>query len=210
MSAARGHLRLFFGVPLAEPLRERAVALQRQLAAAAGPVRVKWVEAENLHLTLKFVGDAPAARLPEFIAAAQRVAQQAQPGALHYHGVGCFANRGVPRTIWIGLRGTTAQLAALAQALDQALAQAGLAAAEQRRFHAHVTLGRVRAGPGAGRLLQAIEALNDVQVGTQPLEGFALLSSELTSSGPIYTEQARFTLGGPRVGPQTENARGTA
>lgn len=196
MSPEAPQLRLFFAVPLIEGLRERVLELQREMGRWCRDVRVKWVEPENLHLTLKFVGDAPAARLGEFVAAAEQVARDATPCKLDYHGVGCFASRGRPRTIWLGLRRELPELGALATALDAALARAGLAEPERRPFHGHLTLGRVRDGGGGANLLAHIRRLADAPVGVQPLDSFALISSDLTSRGPIYTERAWFGLGG--------------
>ena len=188
------NLRLFFAVPLAEELRDRAVELQRELSRSARDARVKWVERENLHLTLKFVGDTPAGRLDELIAIARQVAGEAKSCELHYRGVGFFAGRGLPRTIWLGLAHEAPELTALAKALDEALARAGLAEGARRPFRGHLTLGRVKDARGSKGLVRAIGELAEAPVGTQRMRDFTLISSELTGTGPIYTERAVFGL----------------
>lgn len=190
-------LRLFFAVPLEEALRDAACDLQQRLARACRPgPRVKWVERDNLHLTLKFLGERPADVLEEIGRVAGEVAVSAAPLTLEVGGVGCFPPRGAPRTIWLGLLRECPELEELAQALDRALAAAGLAEPEERAFRPHFTLGRVKERGGAGELRRAIAALAEAPVGTMTVEHLDLLSSELTPRGPVYTECRRFRLGG--------------
>ncbi len=196
MTAEAGpSLRLFFALPLAEELRERVVQLQRELDLSADRARVKWVEAENLHMTLKFVGDTPAERLGECLTVAEGVAASASPCTIEYEGVGCFTSKGrCPRTIWLGLAREAPELAALAGSLDAALAAAGLAESEKRPFTAHLTLGRVKNRSGGETLLECTQRLEDAPVGVQAVNSFALISSRLTAAGPVYTEQGRFVV----------------
>lgn len=191
-SAGGEQVRLFFALPLAEELRDRACELQRELAAVG--TRVKWVERPNLHMTLKFIGEVPTERVEAYCEKAGQVVAGAKRCDITVRGVGCFQSRGAPRTIWLGTEGETPELAELAAALDEALAQAGLGERERRPFVAHFTLGRVRGRQRAGELLAAIEKLADAVVGQMPVESFVLMRSELTPSGPIYTEQARFDV----------------
>lgn len=190
-----GRLRLVFAVPLDEALRDRACALQEELARVAGRgTRVKFVERANLHLTLKFLGDMPAETLPELCRIADEVAAGCPPMALEVTGAGCFPAWGAPRTLWLGLSRGEAELAELAQRLDAALAEAGVAEADDRPFAGHFTLGRVRRR--GAELRGAAKALAHEPVGPMDLDHFTLLSSELTPRGPIYTERRRFRLGG--------------
>ena len=195
-SGASRNLRLFFAVPLAEELRERARELQRDLARA--DAKVKWVEQANLHMTLKFIGEVAAERLGEFRRVAEQVAARASCCEPSVRGVGCFLSRGAPRTIWLGVEGEARELCELAERLDGALVEAGLAEPERRRFAPHFTLGRVKGQQNARELLAAIEELSEAPVGPMRVESFALMSSELTPCGPVYTEEARFGLG-PRT-----------
>jgi len=188
-------LRLFFGIPLDEPLRDAACELQEALQRACrGGSRVKWVERPNLHLTLKFVGDTPAGKLDEIIEIAGEAAAECSPSQIDLRGVGCFPPRGAPRTIWMGLREECPALTELAYALGRRLVEAELAEAERHPFTAHFTLGRVK-DPGGGRdLREAIEQLAEEPVGQMDVNRFCLFSSDLTPQGPVYTERAEFEL----------------
>ncbi len=194
MAGASGDLRLFFAVVLPEELRDRALELQRELAAAGA--RVKWVERRNLHMTLKFVGETPPERLEACREVAEQVAEGASRCELTVQGAGCFSSRGAPRTIWLGVEGDAPELEELTRSLDGALVEAGLAEPERRKFSPHFTLGRVKGGRHARELLAAVESLSEAPVGTMVVEHFTLMSSELTRQGATYTEEATFRLGG--------------
>lgn len=197
MSDERETLRLFFGVPLDEALRDAACGLQDRLedACPRGP-RVKWVERPNLHLTLKFVGDTPAEKTEEIIAIAEEAAGECSPAEVDVCGVGRFPPRGAPKVVWMGLREECPELTELAYALGSRLVKAGLAEAERHPFTAHFTLGRVKERGGGRNLSEAIEALAEETVGPMRVERFCLLSSDLTPQGPVYTEREEFELKG--------------
>lgn len=195
ISADSDNLRLFFAVPLAEDLRDAACGLQDvlEIACERGP-RVKWVERENLHLTLKFVGDTPVEDTQRLAEVAAAVASECSAASLQVGGVGCFPPRGVPRVIWVGLAEESPELGGLAGRLDGALQAAGLSTPDRNRFSAHFTLGRVKQGRGCAPLSEAIAGLGEEPVGQMMVHRFSLMSSELTPQGPIYAERACFDL----------------
>lgn len=187
-------LRLFFAVPLAEPLRDAACALQERLAETCrGGPRVKWVERDNLHLTLKFVGDTSAKDLGRLTTTAERIAAECSPATVRLQGVGRFPPRGAPRVIWLGLAAESPELTRLAERLDRALQAEGLAEAERNPFTAHFTLGRVK-DRHDNELSGAIRRLAAEPIGKMTVDHFCLMSSDLTPKGPVYAERARFEL----------------
>ena len=189
-------LRLFFAVPLADDLRDVAVQLQEAVAKSAGhEARVRWVERENLHLTLKFVGDTAEEDVEKLVQIAEKVAASCSGTSLQVSGVGCFPARGAPRVIWAGVFRDSPELNELAARLDKALQDAGLAEADRNPFATHFTLGRVK-DRQCGELSSAVRRLGEEPVGEMKVDHFVLMSSELTPQGPIYSEQARFELSG--------------
>lgn len=195
MTPAEESVRLFVAVPMAEGLRDRALALQKRLAEdCRGGPRIKWVERPNLHMTLAFIGDTPPGDVDGVREIARRAASDARATSLELRGVGCFPPRGAPRTIWVGAAEESPELTALAERLDEELSGAGLAEPARHPLTVHFTLGRVK-GRGDRRTREAIEGLGEEPVGGMDVTEFVLMSSDLTPRGPVYAERDSFELG---------------
>lgn len=157
---------------------------------------VRWVQPESLHLTLKFLGDAPAEQVPELTDALLPVvaARRSEPFSLA--GVGLFPNLRRPNVLWVGVREGGEWLAELAAALDAALVPLGFPP-EGRAFRAHITLGRVRQGTRwpLGPLEQLLMALVDRSFGSVMPRSAVLFASTLTRDGAIHDPLAELPLG---------------
>ncbi|MHB8996482.1 MAG: RNA 2',3'-cyclic phosphodiesterase [Armatimonadota bacterium] len=187
-----GTLRLFFGLKLSDEVRADVVALQLRLAA--GRVKVKWVEPQNLHFTLKFLGEMPALIVPELKLIGEQVAAQRHPWALTLRGVGAFPKLHHPQAIYAATGDGAEDLVGLAGDLTRALAECQIAQEEKKPFVAHCTVGRVKQERGIGGLVAALEAETGFVAGPMQCERFALLSSTLTPAGPVYAEVADFAF----------------
>jgi RNA 2',3'-cyclic 3'-phosphodiesterase len=185
-------LRLFFGLKLTDEVRADMVALQERLAL--GRVKVKWVAPQNLHFTLRFLGDMPALILPELRRIGEQVAGQTHPWPLTLHGVGAFPKLHHPQAIYAAAGDGAEELATLAETLSRVLAECAIAPEEKKPFVAHCTVGRVKQERGIGGLVAALEAETDFVAGPMQCKQFALLSSTLTPAGPVYTEIADFAF----------------
>ena len=153
-----------------------------------------WVKPENLHVTLRFLGDlddAAVARVGASVAdrAASAVAPLARLGPLS-----AFPNLVRPRVLWVGLSEGATEVAALAGAVDEGLRDAGFGASD-RPFRAHLTLARVREGA------QGLETLRDAVLPTPPrralLDRVAVMKSDLHPSGSRYTALQEVRLRPP-------------
>ena len=187
--------RLFFALLIPDDVRDAAVRLQRQLAPALRGM-VKWVEPENLHVTLKFIGNVPAHLLQKIEDIGRKAAAAAEKGSLLARGVGAFPNLRRPRVIWVGLDGDVQALADVAACLNRELSAAHIAEPENRPFTAHLTLGRVRRGARSPDLSGLVAELGDVELGVVPFDEFVLMRSHLRPSGPVYEVVARFSATG--------------
>ncbi len=157
---------------------------------------VRWVPAENVHLTLKFLGDVDEELVPKIEEALAAVAAAAEPFALSLSGCGCFPNDRAPRVIWLGLAEGAEEAAAVAAAVDKALEALGFGR-EKRPFKPHLTIGRVKEPrAGAPATAQKIKSLGEYAVPAARLEAVALVKSTLTPEGSIYEELGRWRLGG--------------
>jgi 2'-5' RNA ligase len=190
--AAPDTLRLFVALTPAPEARRALAAAAEPLAAACGGA-ARLVAPDLVHLTLRFLGDTPASRLPALQAGLAAAAARSAPLTLVPDGAGAFPTPARPRVLWIGLA-PDAGLAALAAAAEAACVAAG-AAAESRAFRAHVTVARLRPG---GRIDPA--ALAGALAAVRPPPPFAaptldLVASTLSPAGPRYAALARWPLG---------------
>ncbi len=157
---------------------------------------VRWVPAENVHLTLKFLGEVDEALVPKIEEALAAALARAEPFALSLSGCGCFPNARAPRVIWLGLAEGAEEAAALAAAVDEALEPLGFGR-EKRPFKPHLTIGRVKEPrDGAATAAQKITSLGDYAAPASRLEAVALVKSTLTPEGSVYENVGRWLLGG--------------
>ena len=185
--AARGDevWRLFVGLRLNPETRESLVRAQGRLRRAG--VRVSWVKPENLHLTLAFLGDTFAARVPGLTAALDGAAGGVAPFDLAIAGLGAFGSPRSPRVIWAGAAPVPPGLTALHERVSAALRACGVPL-ETRPFAAHVTLGRVRSAHGAEALTSVLRSpMNPPPGGRLVVDRADLMRSELGPGGPVYT-----------------------
>jgi 2'-5' RNA ligase len=177
-------IRLFVAIPLPDELRRRAAALCRGIAAA------KWVDPDNMHLTLRFIGEVDEPQGGDIVDALDTVG--GAPFALTLSGAGHFGSDRRVRAVWLGVE-KSAALNALQARIESALARAGLAP-EGRKFHPHVTLARMksRASGEVGPWLAANTLFRAMPF---TVEQFALYSSQLGGTGAVYTAEAEFPLG---------------
>lgn len=185
-------LRTFVALWLDEPARQALAGLQRELA---GELRgLRWVEPAQLHLTLRFLGDTPADRLPGLQEALAFAAAASRALRFTVQGAGAFPGPARPRVLWAGVRGGE-DLAGLRRRVEEAVRGLGWPA-ENRPFRAHVTLARARDGGVAGDVAGALARRAGRTWGTVEAGALVLVRSTLTPAGPVYAPLASFPLGG--------------
>jgi 2'-5' RNA ligase len=188
-------LRTFVAIDLGKELRSRCVALQETLARAGADV--KWVEVENLHVTLLFLGEVSDRTIPDVCRAVALVAGRHQGFTLAVEAAGCFPNPRRPRVVWAGVGVGAAEVVALHDALEPPLMELGCYRREERQYTPHITLGRVRGEQATEGLATALARKADWQAGTIEVRELLVLSSELTREGPVYTVLGRGKLRRP-------------
>lgn len=154
--------------------------------------RVSWTKPENLHLTLKFLGDTPAARLEEIADALHEIAAATPSFSANVTGTGAFPNDEKPRVLWVGLSEPTGTLLELAQALEARMHRYGFKK-EKRAFAPHLTIGRVK----DLRIPEIIRGLQEKPLAARPahFNEIVFMQSELHTAGSIYTPLRKFALG---------------
>ena len=175
--------RLFVAIEIPEDVRARMAGL------CAGLPGARWVAPENMHLTLRFIGEVDEGVMQDVDA---ELARLRAPGfALTFSGVDCFGNARRPRSLWVGVEAGEA-LAGLQARVESAVQRAGLPP-EGRNFTPHVTLARFKGGRVA-RLGDYLSAHSQFRAGPVDVRRITLFSSVLGHNGAIYRPEAAYPL----------------
>jgi RNA 2',3'-cyclic 3'-phosphodiesterase len=184
-------VRLFVALDIPAEVRR---AIGEMIARLRDVTRgARWVRAEGVHVTLKFIGEMPARQVAA-IEEALREAHVAAPVEAKFHGAGFFPNERHPRVFWAGVEASP-NLEELARDVDQRLSHLGIAA-EAREFRPHLTLARFKSEDGLPRLREEIKKLDPLDFGSMRASEFYLFQSELGPGGAKYTKLANFPFGG--------------
>lgn len=197
-------MRLFVALDLDPQIRNAISAFINEMRRGAADVR--WVKPESLHVTLKFIGEQPDAKVNDIENALRGISARAF--RISFRGSGFFPSEKSARVFWIGIEADTA-LAELAAKVEASLTPLGIAP-ENRPFSPHLTLARAGNGSGApakqksdrpNRRFSALQAkLSEIPVpdfGTMNAAEFFLYRSQLSSGGAQYTKIARLPLSNP-------------
>jgi 2'-5' RNA ligase len=191
-------LRTFIAVELSKAIRDRCIALQETLARSA--TDVKWVEEENLHVTLLFLGEVEDRDIPALCKAVAECCARQPAFPITIETVGCFPNPRRPRIVWVGVGTGSPELCQLHDALEPPLLDLGCYRREDRQYTPHITLGRVKSDRPTDSLAAALAKQAKWHGGTTDVREVLVLSSELTPKGPMYSvlSRAKLPTGQPR------------
>jgi RNA 2',3'-cyclic 3'-phosphodiesterase len=166
--------------------------VREPLCALYEPVRgIAWTRPEQLHLTLRFLGDVEVALGDALAAALARVA--VEEFVLPVSGLGSFPPRGPARVLWVGVGRGHTRLYQLRQQIDDALLGCGLAL-DVRHFQPHVTLGRVKDGAPAGGVAEFLRRHRAFEAPPFRATAFVLYASELRPAGAVHTPRRVYPL----------------
>ncbi|MBN1489061.1 MAG: RNA 2',3'-cyclic phosphodiesterase [Phycisphaerae bacterium] len=185
-------MRCFVAIELSDGIQQRLSGLQQRQSSLDRAIR--WALPEQIHLTLKFLGEVPDATVPALCATMADVASQHAPLTLAVRGAGCFPPSGAPRIFWAGIEESSGMLARLRDACEAAFETHGFAR-EKRKFMPHLTIGRVKDPRAAAKVRAAAGAEADFDAGEQAVREIILFESTLLPQGARYSAVARATLG---------------
>ena len=189
-------IRSFIAIELPQQLKLELNRLQDRLQTDRP--RVKWVAAEGMHLTLKFLGNVPASNIDAVTRFMTQSAAKASPFQLEVGGLGAFPNLKRVQVVWVGLGGDLDELKKLQQSLETGLEPLGFAV-EKRSFSPHLTLARLgnESTPAERQHLGELIAATDfASHSTIQVNSVVLMRSQLTPRGAIYSRMAAAKLGG--------------
>jgi len=194
-------MRIFVAIDLDREIRDKIARFLEGVRPFAPDAR--WVSAESLHVTLKFVGE----QKPEQVESIKQQLGQTHGEAIEirFSGYGFFPTPRSPRVFWIGIQAGP-ELGRLADRIDAATAELGVPR-EERAFSPHLTLARGGGGSGSPKwrkadgpnatftvLQKRLEAMTGIEFGTMTAREFFLYQSQLSPKGSKYTRLERFDL----------------
>jgi 2'-5' RNA ligase len=187
-------IRAFIAIELPQELQTALGGLVAQFARRKIQA-IRWVAAQNIHLTLHFLGDTAPEKLEEISAALRPLIARQEPFTFRVEGIGAFPNLHRPRVIWSGLQ-APADLPALQLIIEQTVKQSGLPV-EDREFSPHLTIGRVKKDATLQEIQLVSATLQEIKIGvlgTVHVESVTLFRSDLRPQGSLYTPLYRFPL----------------
>ncbi len=179
-------MRTFLAMEVPRHLRKKVDSLIQEEKMRGLPI--KWVACENLHITLKFLGEIDETKKAEIIPVITDIGGLFTSFEVRLSGLGCFPNQKNPRVLWIGVADGAETLSRIAAAVEERLSRFGFK--EEKRFHAHLTIGRIKNPCNIDDILE-----NNITTETFLVNAITLFKSILKPDGPIYEELKKFTFG---------------
>lgn len=186
-------MRIFIAIPVPKEIKEQALQIKAELDQLKPDI--KWVEYENYHITLKFLGEVNEGQLNEIKTKLLMVAQACPVFNFKTTGIGFFPNKNRPRVMWLGVKGEMNRAQFLGERVDTYLGELGFEAEKKRSFH--LTLGRIRSERNIDEMVSTTSSINN-GLGSYdlPVKEFFLMESRLSSAGPQYLVLQKYDLQG--------------
>lgn len=176
-------IRTFIALPLAGNVSGGAAKLIRKLAALDS--QIKWVPTDNLHLTLKFLGDVENTEVPSICNVLQDICDEYDPFMLDFTGTGAFPDLERPRILYAGVTDPSGSLVKMVGEIETGLADLGFKP-EPRDYRPHLTLGRSRNRRLSPEALEVMSAHEDIGFGDMEVDAVELIASFMDKDGPTY------------------------
>lgn len=176
-------IRCFIAIELSEEIKNTLAKIESELQRNIQGV--KWVNPDNIHLTLKFLGQIEKEAIEEIKKILDEITATARPFKIRLSQIGAFPNPNQPRVIWVGIDDGTKESSHLANLIEEKIVPLGIEK-EDRAFHPHLTLARIKFLKDKSSVKNAFASLKVPQVEMTAAK-IALFQSTLTPEGPIYT-----------------------
>ncbi|MBU7013197.1 MAG: RNA 2',3'-cyclic phosphodiesterase [Theionarchaea archaeon] len=179
-------MRSFIAVDLAEELIPTVVDIQTHITEG----KIKFVEPENLHFTVKFLGDITEKKGHDVTVKLKEICSAFKPFPITLKTVGAFPSLDYMKVVWVGVE--SEEFFSLSRLVDSGMGRLGFK--QERNLVPHLTIGRVKFPGNKAVLKTQVEALAEVRVGDMMVDTIRLKKSELTKKGPIYTDIEEIRL----------------
>lgn len=182
-------VRSFLAIELDEDLVPKILDVQKEFKKTNS--NIKYVPSQNMHFTLKFFGNIDLDMVEDISAAVLKVIKDYSSFDLNIKKCGCFPNKNVIKVLWLGLD-EGSPIRDLQRDLDKEFKKLGFK--KERNFISHLTIGRVKSPKGKKEIRNAIEKLENIEIGQMTVSKICLKKSTLTPQGPIYEDIKVFEL----------------
>jgi 2'-5' RNA ligase len=183
-------LRSFIAIELSETAKSALAELQQELKKTGADVR--WVKPENIHLTLKFLGNIEKNIIDSIVQILTGTCNKFEVFTLEIKGTGVFPSVKSPRVIWVSANGKTT-VTGIQLEIETGLSSLGFER-EKRTFTPHLTLGRFKTSQGKRPLLDKVELFKDNSYGVIDVRSISIMRSDLSPAGAKYTRIAEIPL----------------
>ncbi len=184
-------MRFFVGMFTTRKLEDHLIRLKDELD---GAVLGKWVEPQNLHITLQFIGEVEEQKRVNLLYNLEEISNKFTPFSVAYTGIGAFPNTSKPRILWVGISKGANVLKALSNNIIKANAKSGIQP-DTKPFYPHVSMCRINEIT-SNRIYPFMRKYKDAFFLEEVITKIALVKSSLTSVGPIYTIVEEFYFKG--------------
>ena len=188
------NIRSFIAIQLAPDVNRHSTRMLQRLRQSNDGI--KWVPTDNLHLTLKFLGDVDNTEVPDVCNVIHKVCSHHPPFHLDFGGTGAFPSIERPRILYAGVEDSSGALTEIVNRLEKDLADLGFKP-EPRDYMPHLTLGRTRGGSrrASGEVLARLMAESETELGTMTVDSVQMFASFLDKQGPTYQVMDTIELG---------------
>ena len=176
-------MRTFIAIALAQEIQDYLAGIQEQLKKCRADV--KWVQPENIHLTLKFLGERDEKKIEKIKEVIEETAREKVCFSVRLCNIGAFPKVESPRVIWVGIDEGERETKEIAYELEEKIAKIGIPK-EEKPFSSHITIARLRSPSNRENLVQELKKLPKIQNKKFPVTKITLYKSTLTPKGPIY------------------------
>ena len=184
-------LRTFVAVEVDEAIKERLTEFLDRLKETGSDV--KWADVQNIHITLKFLGYIEEAHLSAVKEIIRKAISGIRPFTVRFRGAGAFPRLERPRVVFVSAEDGSGSLSKIQSQLEEGLEELGIER-EDRPYHVHLTLGRVKSIQNIGALVKLMAGYAGHDFGEEQVSRVVLMESQLAPTGPTYTELEGFPL----------------
>jgi len=183
-------IRAFLALEIPDEIKDKIMEVEGGVERSNADVKL--VERENLHVTMKFLGDVTASTLDKVYDVMKRVKES--KFEIEVKGTGVFPNLRMVRVLWVGIGAGSDKVTAVFRTLDSGIAELGFH--RERDFTPHITIGRVRSQRNREELIKAMEKYGSDEFGTAVVDKIIIKRSILMQRGPIYSNLREVELQG--------------